>query len=200
MAIPEPDRTEACDADGELVASLTQCQSLLLIYIRSLMPGDRAAEEVLQQANAKIWQKRSEFASGTNFRGWAMAIARYEVLNHRKKQARDARIHFSSELEAIIADEVECLGDDLSARHSALKICLDELKPESRELLLSRYAATESMNEFAARIGRSAGGLRVTLTRLRSMLAQCIQRRLEQERLADGPMTPCDLRPGDIVG
>lgn len=195
METPEPDRDERHDSDGELVAALTQCQSLLLIYVRSLMPGDRAAEEVLQQTNAKIWQKRSDFTSGTNFRGWAMAIARFEVLNHRKKQARDARIQFSGELEDIIADEVECLGDDLSSRHSALKACLDELKPDSRELLLSRYAATESLNDFAARIGRSAGGLRVTLTRLRTMLAECIQRRIDRERFIDGH----DLNPGDTV-
>ena len=53
---------------------------------------------MVQQTNAKLWEKRTEFELGTNFQAWSSAIARYEVLNYRKKQARDARLTFSDEL------------------------------------------------------------------------------------------------------
>jgi RNA polymerase sigma-70 factor (ECF subfamily) len=169
------------DGEAQFVAELTGCQSALALYVRGLMPGDGAAEEVVQQANAKIWQKRGEFQTGTNFRAWALAIARFEVLNYRKRQARDARLSFSDELEQTIATEIAVMDDDLMERHTALRKCLEDLKPSSRDLLMSRYASQESLADVAARVGRTVGGIKVTLSRLRSALADCIERRLQTE-------------------
>ena len=100
------------------------------------MPGDPSAGDVIQQANARIWEKRDEFEPGTNFKAWAMAIASYEVLNHRKRQARDARLVFSSELEETVASEMIQMGDDLAERQAALRECMKSLKPANRELLV----------------------------------------------------------------
>lgn len=164
--------------DSAFVAQLTECQVPLSLYIRSLMPGDRAAADVVQQANAKIWEKRGDFELGTNFKAWAMSIARYEVLNYRKQQARDARLRFSDELETTIANEMEGIEDDLAIRHEALKACLKGMKAENRELLMRRYESRETLSDFASRAGRSVGGLKVTLHRLRNSLAACIERKL----------------------
>lgn len=164
--------------ESTFVAQLTECQVPLGLYIRSLMPGDRSASDVVQQANAKIWEKRAEFQLGTNFRAWAMSIARFEVLNYRKRQARDSRLIFSDELEATIASEMTTMDDDFADRHEALKQCLGGLKAESRQLLMYRYGSPETLSEFAARMGKSVGSLKVTLHRLRGSLAACIERRL----------------------
>ncbi|TWU19017.1 sigma-70 family RNA polymerase sigma factor [Allorhodopirellula heiligendammensis] len=169
------------DDETEFVAMLTGNQSAIVLAVRALMPGERSVDEVVQQTNAKLWQKRGDFERGTNFRAWAAAIARYEVLNYRKQQARDSRLTFSDELEHQIASEVGELNDDLLDRHAALQECLHELKPESRELLLSRYNSDETLAELACRIGRSVGGVKVTLCRLRTSLAQCIERRRSTE-------------------
>lgn len=83
------------ERDAQFVTELTTNQLQLSLYVRSLLPGDSAAHDVAQQANAKIWEMRAEFELGTNFKAWAFSIARYEVLNYRKKQARDARLVFS---------------------------------------------------------------------------------------------------------
>ncbi len=168
--------------DAEIVAELTKVQSALIIFVRSLMPGDPSAEEVVQQANAKIWQKRSDYQTETNFRAWAMAIARYEVLNYRKQQARDARLRFSDELEEIIAAEAMEFEGELQLQQTALQDCLNELKGESKRLLMSRYGSSETLVQYANRIGRSAGGLRVTLSRLRTALGNCIERKLRLDR------------------
>ena len=105
--------------DSAFVAQLTECQVPLGLYVRSLMPGDRAAGDVVQQANAKIWEKRADFQPGTNFKAWAMSIARFEVLNYRKQQARDTRLTFSDELEVTIASEMAEMDDDFAERHEA---------------------------------------------------------------------------------
>ena len=90
-------------------------------------------------------------------------------------------MRFSDELEQTIAAEVAEWEDDLLHRQEALKECLKSLKPGSRDLLMSRYGSRETLSDFAARVGRSVGGLKVTLHRLRSALATCIERRLAAE-------------------
>ncbi len=167
------------DEEAEFVALLTSGQAAIAVVVRALMPGEPGFEEVIQQANAKLWEKRAEFEMGTNFQAWASAITRFEVLNYRKKQARDSRLTFSDELERTIADEVPRLPNDLPQKQLALQQCLGELKAESRELLLARYRGEESISQMSARLGRSVGGVRVTLSRLRDVLLKCIERRLE---------------------
>lgn len=166
------------DREGQIVAELTAIQLPLRLYVQSLLPGEPAARDVAQHANATIWEKRESFTPGTNFKAWAFAIARFEVLNYRKQQARDARLVFSEELEETFAGELAARPDDAERRHAALKKCLEKLRPVDRELLMHRYAATGTLDEFARCVGRSVGGLKVTLHRLRSALLACIERHL----------------------
>lgn len=167
------------DRDASFVAQLTANQHSLLVYVRGLMPGDENSDEVLQRTNAKIWEKREDFEVGTNFRAWSMTIARYEVLSYRKQRARDARMILSNELEQTIADELVNVQDDFADRRSALEACLTELNADSRKMLLARYASTKSLAELAAHFGRSDGGFRVTLSRLRSKLMNCVEAKLQ---------------------
>lgn len=173
--------TEQTEREDDFVAELTKSQNALSLYVRSLLPGEPGFDEVVQQANAKIWQKRNEFSPGTHFRAWAFAIARFEVLNFRKQQARNAKLTFSPELEEIIADECDSIPNDLADRQLALQHCLNSMKSKHRDLLLTRYGSGETLHEFASRLGRSAGSLKVTLFRLRTVLQDCIERRLRTQ-------------------
>ncbi len=166
---------ENTDRDRELVALLTGHQPAIRFYIASLLPGDARAADVAQQASLTIWDKRNDFELGTNFRAWAFSIARYEVLNFRKKEARDSRLQFSDELDSIIFEEVEHHSDDFEQRREALRTCLQKLKTSERELIQHRYFERTSLKEYAAQVGRSVGGLKVSLHRVRSLLARCIE-------------------------
>lgn len=165
--------------ETEYVAQLTEIQLSLRLYVQSLMPGDGAAHDVAQQANATLWRKRDDFAPGTNFKAWAFSVARFEVLNHRKQQARDARLVFGEEVELLLADDLTGRDDDTERRHEALRGCMEKLRQQDRELLLHRYSPDAgSLDDFAQRTGRSPGGLKVTLHRLRNALLNCIEKQL----------------------
>jgi RNA polymerase sigma-70 factor, ECF subfamily len=166
------------ERESQIVGLLTDVQLPLRLYVQSLLPGDPAARDVAQHANATIWEKRADFQLGTNFKAWAFAIARFEVLNYRKQQARDARLVFSEELEETFAEELAARSDDSERRHEALKQCLEKLRPVDRDLLMHRYVATGTLEEYGRRVGRSVGGLKVTLHRLRNALLACIERQL----------------------
>ena len=80
------------------------------------------------------------------------------MLTYRKKQARDARLVFSEELEETFAEEIAARDEDAEHRHEALKRCLGKLRPQDRELLMHRYAKAGTLEDFAAQAGRSVGG------------------------------------------
>lgn len=166
------------DKESAIVAQLTEIQPRLRSYVQSLMPGDSAAADITQQANQALWKKRNNFELGTNFTAWAFQIARYEVLNFRKKQARDSRLVFSPELEQVFADEIGTCA--VSDREQALKICLDGLKASDRQLLLHRYQSGSRLSEYAESTGRTVGGLKTTLHRLRAALARCIEAKMQK--------------------
>lgn len=173
---PEPKPS----ADDQIVALLTDHQVALRLYVQSLMPGNSAARDVSQQANTTLWKKRADFELGTNFKAWAFAIARYEVLNYRKQEARDSkRLVFSDELEATFAEELPQHSENLDQRHDALKVCLTKLRPKDRDLILHRYFKSTPLKDYADKVDRTVGSLKVTLHRLRNALQKCIEGQLQ---------------------
>lgn len=167
--------------DSDFVALLTEIQLPLQLYVRTLLPGDSGAKDVAQQVNAAVWRKRDEFTLGTNFKAWVFAVARFEVLSYRKKQARDSRLVFSDELEQTISDEMTDSTPALEEQFEALNHCLHQLRTSDRELIMHRYASKGTLSDFAETSGRSIGGLKVTLHRLRTALLACIERQLAAE-------------------
>lgn len=166
------------DRDTQFVALLTEAQLPLSLYVRSLLPGNEMAKDIAQQANMKIWEKRDDFELGSNFKAWAFSIARYEVLSYRKQSARDARLTFSDDLQNAITHDLLSTQGNIAPMQEALQGCLSQLKPADRQLLLHRYAKPGTLAEYARQAGRSVGGLKVTLHRLRSRLLDCIHRKI----------------------
>ena len=170
------------DPDAAIVSLLTQHQSALHLYVQSLMPGDPSSEDVAQETNAKIWEKRGGFEIGTHFKAWAFSIARFQVRKYRFEQAKNSRLVFCEELEDVIAAEIPRELDDLSEHQLALRSCLQKLKPAERALIHHRYFKRAPLKDYSIQVGRSIGSLKVTLHRLRNRLQICIEKRVSQTK------------------
>lgn len=170
------------DHDADIVALLTAHQSALRLYVHSLLPGDPAAADVTQQANSTIWKKRADFTPGTHFKAWIFSIARFEVLNHRRRLTRErSRFVFCEQLEDLIEAELPHQESAMEERQGALQHCLGKLRSKDRNLIHHRYVHRTPLGEYARDVGRSVGGLKVTLHRIRTALAQCINHQLARE-------------------
>lgn len=149
------------------------------LYVRSLMPGYEGVDDLAQETLLKLWEKRDEFTSGTHFKAWAFQIAKFLVMNQRRKLARSPVVLLDEELlEAIDRRWMEqeaTINDD---HHAALSRCLETLKPDDRRLLHTRYATDESLETYAEQEGTRPGTLKARLFRLRDALRDCIERRL----------------------
>jgi RNA polymerase sigma-70 factor (ECF subfamily) len=163
------------------VRELTNHQTAMLAYIRSMMPGSSGARDILQEVNITLWQKRKTFEMGTNFKAWAFQIARYHMQNHRRRLARQGWLVFDDDLMEAMSPQLESGPEELEDRHIALRRCLQKLRPQDRDLLHHRYATSGSLENYGRATKRSAGTLKAVLFKLRAGLRDCIERQMVQQ-------------------
>lgn len=159
---------------AEFVSQIANHQAALHAYIISLMPGMDGVDDVLQETNLVLWDKRRTFEPGSNFRAWACAIARFKVMGHRRKLGKLGFQLFDDDLAEQLAIEGEAEPEELSNRLRALESCLGRLPEKERALIDFRYFSDSHLDEYAAKCGRPADSLRVSLFRIRAALKKCI--------------------------
>ena len=159
---------------AEFVGQIARHQAALHAYIISLMPGLDGVDDVLQETNLVLWEKRTAFEHGSNFRAWACAIARFRVMGHRRKLARLGVQILDEDLAEQLAAECEAEPGELTDRLRALEHCLGRLQEKERALIDFRYFSDSQLEEYSAQCGRPVGSLRVSLFRIRTALKNCI--------------------------
>lgn len=161
------------------VLSLTESQPTIYACIYSLLPDRAIAHDLLQETNLTLLRKADDFEIGTNFNAWATRIARYHVLNHRRKMNRDRLVFDEALMEELCARQVEREGE-LCRYTVAMRCCLQKLPAAQRELLEQRYSPGGSVAELAHAQGKSVGAVSQLLYRLRQSLMDCVYQSLQE--------------------
>jgi RNA polymerase sigma-70 factor (ECF subfamily) len=78
------------DSSAELEAELVKLMPFLRSFARSLARDRELAEDLTQDALAKVWRSRQSFAPGTNLKAWVFTILRNEFYSHRRRAWRQA--------------------------------------------------------------------------------------------------------------
>ncbi|MES2660979.1 MAG: sigma-70 family RNA polymerase sigma factor [Verrucomicrobiota bacterium] len=147
-------------------------------FVLALLPDFVRAEDVVQETFLTVTCKAAEFQPGTEFPKWACAIARYKVMEARRAEMRagaglsDEMLHTLAECPAAVRDET---------RIDLLKQCLDELAPQARRAMDLRYEEDLSPAQIAATCGWTAESAYSILSRARTFLKACIERRMQHE-------------------
>jgi len=161
---------------AEFVGQITRHQQALRSYIISLMPGMSGVQDVLQETNLVLWEKRGKFKPGTHFQAWAYAIARHEVRAHRRKALALGVTTLDEDLIEELAERGEKTPAQLEQRLHSLNKCLGQLDDKQRQLIEHRYFSGSTLEAFSAECGRPVDSLRVSLFRIRAALKQCINK------------------------
>ena len=179
MAEPPPSPPPH-ERHAEFVASLTAAHGLLLGYLMGILGRRQDAEDVLQRASVLMWRKFGDFAPGTDFVAWASTICFYEAKNYLRLAARSP-LRFDDDLLATLAGE---RLDDLPAREqrlAALEHCFARLGIAEQKLVRAAYFDERGIAALASQMKRAPQTLYNKLNHLRRLLAECVQRRLQQE-------------------
>ena len=168
------------DPEETFVQLVVTHQAALRAFVLSLMPGSQEVDDVIQESNAEIWQKRGDFQIGTNFKSWMFSVAKFKVMSSWRNRQRCKEWAMPEETLTKLIERIESGGfGSTETKQEALRVCLGQLRPVDRGLILRRYIEEHSLGKLAADIGRSAESLKVSLHRIRMALKSCVRRRLK---------------------
>ena len=156
----------------------TQCQPVVASYVRSMIRDPHDAEDVLQDISVVLFRRFDQYDPSRKFVAWALGVAKLEIMSARREQAR-ACFGRNAVMAEKVTDAYASLAPELEQRSDALRECLEQVQGRSREALDLRYTQSLRPDEVASRLGMSALAVRVLLSRVRSMLQGCINRRLK---------------------
>jgi len=149
-------------------------------YVFAVISGFHDAEDLVQQIAQETARRFDQYDPERPFLGWALWITKSRVIDFYRQRSRDQLV-FSDDLLKRLGDVIVSREASRNDRREALEHCLDHLPERSRKLLDLRYAQDTSSHKIAEVIGSTTGSIRVTLTRIRDRLADCVQQRMAVE-------------------
>ncbi len=124
-----------------------------------------------------LWEKFDEFDPQRSFGAWARGVAANKILQFRDRLGR-VPTPFSPESIQAVVEAFDQHRLNSSEAADALDQCLEQLPPESRQVLNGWYAEAWSIERIAGQLGCTAAAAYKMLARLRSRLLECVRRRL----------------------
>jgi RNA polymerase sigma-70 factor (ECF subfamily) len=168
--------TAAQTGDGAAFATLLDRH---LPHVRTFLalkaPVPRLVDELAHDTFVFAYRHLDEFVPGTSLRAWLRAIA-WNLLRAEVQRFARERV----QLERFAAWQLEewtATAPEPSAEAEHLVACVAELPEPLRQLVALKYQHDHSGDEIAARLGRSAVWVRVSLFRVRQMLRDCVERK-----------------------
>ncbi len=149
-------------------------------FLRSRVRDWSAADDLAQEVFVTAFRRVKTFRGEAGFEGWLRGIAVNHLRNFLRKR-REQAIGGNDELQVLIDRGAECFlaGGDEGGALEALRECLRAIDGPSRELLDQRYVSGKTVREISAANGRGYSALTMQLHRLRELLAECVQRKME---------------------
>jgi len=162
------------DQDRAAFAELYKRTAPKLYGIMLRILGEPAkTDEAVQDAYVRIWRSAGGYDAA---RGrpitWLATIARNIAIDRRRAElSRGAaqRVDFDLDLIADRAGE-GATSEDLAA----LRVCLDRLEPDQRQMVIAAYLGGESREDLAESTGRPVGTIKSWLHRSLAQLRMCL--------------------------
>ena len=175
---------DAEDGRAMLATLWEQSRPAVFAYLTATVYDFHRAEDLLQEVAVAVASQFHSYDRERSFLAWAIGIARNRTLLYFREQARD-RKHFSEATLQTLSDAAERIAREAgSGRREALRHCLGKTEGRRRQVLDLRYSGGLSIAEIATQLGMTGNAVKIMLHRVRTMLEECIQRRLAQERSA----------------
>ena len=145
----------------------------LFAVVRCVLKKPELAEEALQEAFIKVWQRAGSYEAGSlRPTAWLAAIARNQAIDLKRRFA-ERMSDRAEELEA--ADSVPVMPEaEVAMDLSRLKKCLKLLPEERQDMVLLAYYQGWTRDELAAQYKRPATTIKTLLRRSLTVLKDCL--------------------------
>jgi RNA polymerase sigma-70 factor (ECF subfamily) len=176
-----PSHDEIISAE-DLLRQAFKYQDALVSYAYGLLQDWALAQDAVQEAFIVLQRKHHEFKPGANAYAWTRQIVRFEALNLLRSRRKET-CYADEELFDLVDRQFERYLDakelgHLESRKAALQFCLTKLDDPSRVMLLEFYRDALSCEKLSELHQRSVNAIRLSLSRIRSRLRDCVRHRL----------------------
>ena len=149
-------------------------------FVMTMVPNVSDADDIVQDVASVMWDKFSEYEQGTDFTAWAIAIARYKILDFLRKE-KTRRKHFSEKALKII-EEIEAKEDQRqNVRIDLLHQCLKKLTSTERRIISIRYEDGMTLKNLAGRLGLNVNTMYSRLSKIHLTLLNCVKLGMVEE-------------------
>ena len=165
------------DVHDEFLTLFLKHQGDLRAFIGSMIRERSARDDVLQETALVLWREFGRYDRSRSFGAWARGFAANKVLQRLERETRSPMSLPPEALPAVLAAYERTEGPD-DARREALEKCLLELPDKSRTLLTLRYEHGLPLAQLAERVHSTMDAAHKALSRIRTKLQACVERRL----------------------
>lgn len=145
---------------------------------RSLHASD-VVDDLAQEVFLRAFRDLQTYRGKAPWISWLMGIARHQLLQHLRGEARRRKRAIESFLAAERLNTVEQTPPEQVADEvQALNDCLKHLPPGGQKLVKQHYLLNHSLAAIADEQGKKPGTIRMALLRIRRGLRNCIEKRL----------------------
>ena len=155
-----------------------QNQRAVAAFIHMSLRDAHHAEDVLQEVAADASRNFDKYDPKRPFVAWLIGIARQRLVDHYRKQDRQ-RVQLAPDTLELLDQAYAEAAEEIDDRLVALRRCMEQL-PEHHKLLINRrYGFDDALSDIAKSVGSNAKAVNAMLVRVRKLLADCVQQRLE---------------------
>ncbi len=136
---------------------------------RRLIPHTEFVDDLVQEVFLAAWENLEKFRGESSLRSWLLGIARHKVEDHYRKRLRDIQV--PGEEDEPVPEPVdthsveEAIEQEQAAKRT--KEILASLPEDYSIVLLWRYWEKRSLNEIAAKTGKTEKAIERLLARAR---------------------------------
>lgn len=142
-------------------------------FVLRLVRDEAAAEDAVSDTFLDVWRQADDFQGRSKVSTWLLSIARFKALSALRRR-RDAGL--DEEWAAEIPDEAdtpEVISQKLD-KGAAIRLCMEKLSAEHREVLDLVYYHEASVDEVAEIVGIPEGTVKTRLFHARKKLAELL--------------------------
>jgi len=165
------------DRQEEYLKLLFGCELEIRAFIGSIVRGSHDCDDLFQEVALTLWKEFSRYDRSRSFGAWARGVASVKLMQ-RWDQTKRAPIVLSPEAISAVSSAFDRSEELASSKAQALEDCLDRLPEKSRRLLALRYERSLKIEQIAQEMRATLDAVYQSLSRLRTRLHDCIDRRL----------------------
>lgn len=155
---------------------------MLRAFLLSVVRRPEDADDLFQEALVAAWKSLPRYDRSRPFAPWLRGIAFNLASDWRRSAARRGLLLCDEPTLTLIEERFSRLEQtgtgSWEAKTAALRVCLEELRTEDREVIDLRYGEDLSCESIAGRLGKGIEWVKKRLQRVRANLGLCVDGRL----------------------